>query len=177
MNNYQQSLKPWAVVSDKGKAVARFKSESDADGHCKVLQKQGKPFKVRFWPVLAATAIALHIMMASESADARRRGRGSRYYRPVSTQTYNGVSYGGVKPEGEWLDRTGRRLTAEQITLLGTLDYSNGQTYGALKSQLGIPTRRSQDTDFYQMPNRNWLQINYRADGKASGYRIGDSAP
>jgi hypothetical protein len=180
--NYQQSLKPWVVVGKDGEAIARFKSESDADGHAKVLQrKQGRPFKVRFWPVLIGTAIALHIMMVSESADARRRTWKSRYYRPVSVIRTTGQSYGRVVPpdDSEWRDRTGRRLNREQLELLGTLDYSangKGQSYKAM-SFLGLPQRRSNSADYHQMPNGRWLAVSYDSNGYARGYTIGDDTP
>jgi hypothetical protein len=185
MNKYQQSLKQWAVIRSDGSAIAWFKSESDADGHCKVLQgQQGKGFKVKFLPVLLVAAIA--IIGDADSAEARRRGKRWRWrhqpivqaYKPVSYQT--AVSFGRVQPpeNAEWSDRTGRRLTAQQLEMLGTLDYANGQSYGALRSQLGVPVRRSGDSDFYQMGNGNWVAIEYkRPDGKASGYRIGDGQP
>jgi hypothetical protein len=49
--SYEETLKPWAVVCQEG-VIDRFKTESDADGHCQALKQRhrGKLLWVAFKP-------------------------------------------------------------------------------------------------------------------------------
>ncbi|NJP10747.1 MAG: hypothetical protein HC866_15770 [Leptolyngbyaceae cyanobacterium RU_5_1] len=85
--------------------------------------------------------------------------------------------YGAVHPpRGTAYAVDGSLTTTELDTLLG-LDFSNGQTYHAMKNALGFPAHRDGNRDYYRMPNRRWIVVNYGTHGKAIGYQIGDDRP
>ncbi|NJP11667.1 MAG: hypothetical protein HC866_21180 [Leptolyngbyaceae cyanobacterium RU_5_1] len=85
--------------------------------------------------------------------------------------------YGAVQPpRGTAYAVDGSLTTTELSTLLG-LDFSNGQTYHAMKNALGFPAHRDGNRDYYRMPNRRWIVINYGPHGKATSYQIGDDRP
>lgn len=46
-----------------------------------------------------------------------------------------------------------------------------------LKNALGFPAHRDGNRDYYRIPNRRWIVINYGTHGKATGYQIGDDTP
>jgi hypothetical protein len=88
----------------------------------------------------------------------------------------NNSRYGAVEPpwNAEIFDRSDRALTADQLTEIMFLDYSQGQTSRAIRNRYGIPTHSSANADYYRMGNGSYMRFNYRPDGKAYSYRLGE---
>lgn len=67
------------------------------------------------------------------------------------------------------------KLSESQVRDLLYLDFSQGQSYDAIKSRFGFPAYRDGQADFYQMQNGNYAAIYYDSNGRAIDFRLGDS--
>jgi hypothetical protein len=66
-------------------------------------------------------------------------------------------------------------LDQSEVLALLYLDFSQGQSYEAIKNRFGYPAMRNSTSDFYVMPNKHYAEIVYDASNRAIALRLGDS--
>jgi hypothetical protein len=116
---------------------------------------------------LLAVAIASPFFLRADAYDPQNP-YGLNPVIPIQEQPV--VPTQGLQPYG--VDGT---LDQSEVLALLYLDFSQGQSYEAIKDRFGYPAMRGGSSDFYLMPNGHYAELVYNQANTAIALRLGDS--